>query len=212
MYQTVVELARMCELHLLIVLDHAWQLEPHQELERQVASVEYLVRTEGKEKQLGSILPHAVREFASQDFEWRLHREMYLREIDVLQLEYTALSQYGGDYRRLACVLFEHDIYFQSIARGSANPQGVLKKAKAAYEYLRALRYELRALPRFDRVQVCSAENGNYLLSFLPSLRGRIDDNRAYFEYLLTLATLERVTVGAFRVEFSPAPAKPNGK
>jgi len=179
MYQTVLELALMCELHLLIVLDHAWQLEPHQELERQVASVEYLVRTEGKEKQLGSILPHAVREFASQDFEWRLHREMYLREVDVLQLEYTALSQYGGDFRRLACVLFEHDIYFQSIARGSANPQGLLKKGKAAYEYLRALRYELRVLPRFDRVQVCSAENGNYLLSFLPTLRGRIDDNRA---------------------------------
>jgi glycosyltransferase involved in cell wall biosynthesis len=28
-------------------------------------------------------------------------------------------------------------------------------------------------------VQVCSPENGNYLLSFLPTLRGRIDDNRA---------------------------------
>jgi GT2 family glycosyltransferase/glycosyltransferase involved in cell wall biosynthesis len=179
MYQTALELARLCELHLLIVLDHAWQLEPHQELERQVASVEYLVRTEGKEKQLGSILPHAVREFASQDFEWRLHREIYLREIDVLQLEYTALSQYGGAYRRLGCVLFEHDIYFQSIARGSANPRGMIENAKAAYEYLRALRYELRVLPRFDRVQVCSPENGNYLLSFLPSLRGRIDDNRA---------------------------------
>ena len=124
MYQTALELTRLCELHLLILLDYAWQREPHQELERQVASAEYLVRTEGKEKQFGSILPHAVREFASQDFEWRLHREMYLREIDVVQLEYTALSQYGGDYRRLACVLFEHDIYFQSIARGSANPQG----------------------------------------------------------------------------------------
>jgi glycosyltransferase involved in cell wall biosynthesis len=44
---------------------------------------------------------------------------------------------------------------------------------------LRALRYELRVLPRFDRVQVCSPENGDYLLSFLPQLRGRIDDNRA---------------------------------
>ena len=63
---------------------------------------------------------------ASQDLEWRMHREMYLREIDVVQLEYTALSQYGGDYRRMACVLFEHDIYFQSIARGSANPQGAI--------------------------------------------------------------------------------------
>ena len=179
MYQTALELARLCELHLLIVLDYAWQREPHQELERQVASIEYVVRTEGKEKQFGSILPHAVREFASQDLEWRLHREMYLRQIDVLQLEYTALSQYGGDYRRLGCVLFEHDVYFQSIGRGSANPRGAIEKTKAAYEYLRALRYELRVLPRFDRVQVCSLENANYLLSFLPKLRGLIDDNRA---------------------------------
>jgi O-antigen biosynthesis protein len=84
-----------------------------------------------------------------------------------------------GEYRRLACILFEHDIYFQSIGRGSANAHGAAKTAKAAYEYLRSLRYELNVLPRFDRIQVCSAENANYLLSFLPELRGRIDDNRA---------------------------------
>ena len=179
MYQTALELTRLCDLHLLILLDYDWQREPHAELERQVASVEYLVRPEGNEKQFGSILPHAVREFASQEFEWRLNREMYLREMDVVQLEYTTLSQYGGDYRQIACVLFEHDIYFQSIARGSGNPRGLIAKAKAGYEYLSALRYELRVLPRFDRVQVCSPDNANYLLSFLPRLRGRIDDNRA---------------------------------
>jgi glycosyltransferase involved in cell wall biosynthesis len=97
----------------------------------------------------------------------------------VVQLEYTSLSQYGGEYKRLACVLFEHDIYFQSIARGSANPQGPIATGKAAYEYLRSLRYELRILPRFDRVQVCSPQNANYLLSFLPQLKGKLDDNRA---------------------------------
>jgi O-antigen biosynthesis protein len=179
MYQTALELTRLCDLHLLILLEYVWEREPHEELERKASSVEYLVRTAGRERQFGSILPHAVREFASQEFEWRLHREMYLREIDVVQLEYTALSQYGGDYRQLACVLFEHDIYFQSIARGLAGFRGLLDTAKASYEYLRALRYELRVLPRFDRVQVCSPDNGNYLLSFLPRLRGRIDDNRA---------------------------------
>jgi GT2 family glycosyltransferase/glycosyltransferase involved in cell wall biosynthesis len=179
MYQSALELTRLCDLHLLILLDNAWEREPHEELERKASSVEYLVRIEGKEKQFGSILPHAVREFASQDLEWRLHREIYLREIDVVQLEYTTLSQYGGDYRQLACVLFEHDIYFQSIARGLGSMRGLLDTAKASYEYLRALRYELRVLPRFDRVQVCSANNGDYLLSFLPRLRGRIDDNRA---------------------------------
>jgi GT2 family glycosyltransferase/glycosyltransferase involved in cell wall biosynthesis len=179
MYQTALELTRVCELHLLILLDYPWQRDAHLELEGLVASADYLVRTKGREKEFGSILPHAVREFASPDLEWRMHREMYLREIDIVQLEYTALSQYAGDYRRIGCMLFEHDIYYQSIARGAANPRGLLENAKAAYEYLRALRYELRVLPRFDRVQVCSRENGDYLLSYLPCLRGRIDDNRA---------------------------------
>src|SRR5208282_1716054 len=67
----------------------------------------------------------------------------------------------------------------QSIARGLASVRGLLDRAQSSYEYLRALRYELRVLPRFDRVQVCSPDNGNYLLSFAPRLRGRIDDNRA---------------------------------
>jgi glycosyltransferase involved in cell wall biosynthesis len=96
-----------------------------------------------------------------------------------VQLEYTALGQYFADFRRLACVLFEHDIYFQSIGRGLPGMPGLVRKTKASFEYLRALRYELSILPRFDRVQVCSPENGAYLLSFLPSLGGRIDDNRA---------------------------------
>ena len=44
------------------------------------------------------------------------------------------------------------------------------------------------------------------LLAGATSVRMRIDANRAYFEYLLTLASLERVTVGGFHVEFCPAP------
>ncbi len=45
------------------------------------------------------------------------------------------------------------------------------------------------------------------------TLRMRIDANRAYFEYLLELADLERITGGGFCVEFCPAPhrVKPNG-
>ena len=39
------------------------------------------------------------------------------------------------------------------------------------------------------------------------SLRMRIDANRAYFEYLLVLADLERITGGGFCIEFYPRPA-----
>ena len=120
-------------------------------------------------RRFGSILPYAVREFANADLEWLLHRQIYTRAVDVVQLEYTALGQYHWDFHRIACLLFEHDIYFQSIGRGLAGTRSVIRKMKATFEYLRALRYELKILPQFDRIQVCSPENGDYLLrSFQP--------------------------------------------
>ena len=179
MYQTVRELAALCNLHLVIMLDHDWERWDHSELDQIAASTEYLVRLEGRPKEFGSILPYAVREFANADLEWLLHRQIYTREVDVVQLEYTALGQYHWDFGKLACILFEHDVYFQSIGRGLAGTRNLIRKTKAAFEYLRALRYELNILPRFDRIQVCSSENGDYLLSYLPELAGKLDDNRA---------------------------------
>jgi glycosyltransferase involved in cell wall biosynthesis len=137
------------------------------------------VRKEGRPKGFGSILPYAIREFADPDLEWLLHRQIYTHSVDVVQLEYTALGQYHWDFQRIACLLFEHDIYFQSIGRGLAGTRSTMRKMKAAFEYLRALRYELKILPQFDRIQVCSPENGDYLLGFVPGLAGKLDDNRA---------------------------------
>jgi len=71
----------------------------------------------GHPKGSGSLLPFAVREFANEDFEWLIHRTLLLKEIDVLQLEYTSMAQYRGAFRRIVTALFEHDVYFQSIGR-----------------------------------------------------------------------------------------------
>ena len=179
MYQTAVELARLCSLHLIVLLDYPRERAQHREFEQTAASAAYIVRMEGHPKEFGSIVPYAVREFWNPDLEWLIHRETYLQSIDVVQLEYTTLAQYFADYRRIACTLFEHDVYFQSIGRGLSGAGSFLRKPKAAFEYLRALRYELGVLPKFDRVQICSPENRDYLLSFLPGLRGKLDDNRA---------------------------------
>jgi glycosyltransferase involved in cell wall biosynthesis len=131
-----------------------------------------------------------VREVANADFEWLIHRQMYQKRIDVLQLEYTPLAQYGGDYRRVLVALFEHDVYFQSVGRGFGKQIGLVAEAKARVEYLRALRYELGVLPKFDQVQVCTPANRDYLLSFrpklapllAPGLRAGIDCSRYAFE------------------------------
>ncbi len=179
MYQTARQLMPLCSLHLVILLDHDWEQWDHAEFQQSAASAEYLVRPQGKPKEFGSIVPYAVREFANSDLAWLLHRQIYTRAVDVVQLEYTALGQYHWDFHRIACLLFEHDVYFQSIGRGLAGTRSLIRKTKAAFEYLRALHYELKILPKFDRIQVCSPENGDYLLGFLPGLAGKLDDNRA---------------------------------
>jgi glycosyltransferase involved in cell wall biosynthesis len=176
MYQTARELARLCELHAVVMLEEPRQRETHRPFEEMCASTDYLLRSDHKQKALASMEPHAFREFRSADFTWLIHRVIYTHEIDVLQLEYTVLGQYAGHFRHIPSILFEHDVYFQSIARRLPFFKNPFEKLQARWEYLRALRYELRMLPRMDRVQVCSRDNGEYLESFLPELRGRIDD------------------------------------
>ncbi len=66
MYQTVRELAKLCDLHLIVLLDWPHERKAHDELEAICASVEYVVRMEGRQKVFGSIEPHAVREFRNR--------------------------------------------------------------------------------------------------------------------------------------------------
>ena len=174
MYQTLREMAKRAEVHVVELLETPGQEQANQELREFCASAEWIVRPPGRRPGVRSLLPYAVREFSNEEVEWLIHRQIYRRRIDVIQAEYTSMAQYLGQYQRLATALFEHDIYFQSIARNSAYLRGAWARAKARFEYLRALRYELRVLRRCDQVQVCTTANRDYLLSFVPSLASRV--------------------------------------
>ncbi len=175
MLGTLRELAKVAEVHVIALLELPEQREANNSLRAFCASIELPVRPVGHLGASASIAPHAVREFCDPDIEWLIHRQMYQRQIDVLQLEYTPLVQYAGRFERLASVVFEHDIYFQSIARGLAHSSSV-PRSKATFEYLRALRYELKHLPDCDHVQVCTRENREYLASYLPRFANRIQE------------------------------------
>jgi GT2 family glycosyltransferase/glycosyltransferase involved in cell wall biosynthesis len=198
MYQTLRELAKLATVHVVTMLDEPSQAPAQEDLRSFCASAEFVVRPPTPPT-LGSMRPHAVSEFANDDLDWLIHRQIYLHGIDVVQLEYTPLGQYARGYRHIPTILFEHDIYFQSIARGLEYMPGALARIKARYEYLRALRYELRMLPRCDRVQVCTRENGEYLAGFLPrksALRGRLQAGL-------------RAGIDTARYEFSPGGREP---
>jgi len=154
MYQTIRELARLCELHAIVLLDYPEERAAHEELDRMCASTEYMVRRGGLPRGGAAPEPHAVREFRDSDMAWLIHRQIYTCKIDVLQLEYTVMGQYAGQFRRIPSILFEHDVYFQSIARRLPFMSDPAEKMLARWEYLRALRYELRLLPKLDRIQV----------------------------------------------------------
>lgn len=170
MSQTVKALSRHCEVHLVALLDRPGQRAAHDEMDRICASAEYLYRSPAPRAALGSLTPFAVREAGSDGLEWIIHRSLLVHRIDVLQLEYTQMGQYAGDYQRIVNALFEHDIYFQSVARGLS--QGA--RPAAVYEYLRALRFEVGMLGRIDQIQVCTEPNRRYLAGFAPGAAPRI--------------------------------------
>jgi GT2 family glycosyltransferase/glycosyltransferase involved in cell wall biosynthesis len=174
MYYTLRELSRYCEVHAIVMLDEASQYEPNQELRRYCKTVEFYLRTADRNPHLASITSHAVHEFQRPEIEWLIQRQTLLHRIDVIQLEYTALGQYAHRFKRLVCALFEHDVYFQSVGRSLEFIRSPVDRLKAGFEYLRALRYELKLLPRCDQIQVCTEENKRYLESFLPGLAPRI--------------------------------------
>ena len=165
MNQTVRHLAKLCRLHLYAMVDEPHELESNRVLEDVCASVELELRRHNGGG--GSLLrPHAVGQFWSHEREWRLHRALYLNEVDALQIEYTQLAVYRPDFRRIATFLFEHDGYFQSVGRSLKGVPQTSLKLQHAFEYLRALRFERRALRGFDGIQVCTEANRAYLESF----------------------------------------------
>jgi O-antigen biosynthesis protein len=175
MYYTLRELARRCEVHAIVMLDYERERTANEELRQFCASLEFVVRRNDRDPHLASITPHAVHEFHTPEIEWLIQRQILLHQVDVVQLEYTALGQYARRFERLVCALFEHDVYFQSIGRALPFIQDFTGRVKARFEYLRAIRYELDLLPRCDQIQVCTLENKRYLESFLPALASRLD-------------------------------------
>jgi len=167
MYQTVRELATRHELHILAFVDSPEEVQSNRELERHAASVECLVRDFPPRRDLWGLLPYSVRCFISAEFQRRVQRILWERQIDLVQAEYTQLGQFAGGWRRTPTVLFEHDIYFQAVWRALGQMRSAGECLPALAEWLRALRYELRLLARMDLVQTCSEKQADLLKSFL---------------------------------------------
>lgn len=167
MNETVTRLRELCRLHLLCLVDEPEEQAGNLTFGADCASVKVIPRWKDHAHSRSVILPYAVQHFWHPEFEWQLHKEIFLKQIDVLQLEYTQLAIYGPEFKRIGSFLFEHDIYFQSVWRGIAGEKSSSLKRKRLYEYLRALRFERRAIQKFDEVQLCTRANRRFLETYL---------------------------------------------
>ena len=185
MNQTVRHLAQLSRLHLLCLLDEPDDLKSNQELRHVCAGAEFMVRWREPSMGIGSLSPHAARMFYHPDLLWKIHRTILQQEIDVLQLDYTQLATYVPDFLQIGSCLFEHDVFFQSIRRSMKKQRSLAGWWRYGHEYLRALRFERRALTRVDAAQTCTVENRRHIESFvwngapvLEGLRAGIDVER----------------------------------
>ena len=164
--QTAARLSRACRLHLFCLLERESERADNARFAQCCASAELMVRWNARNDSLTTLLPFAAQHFWSPDMLWNIHRAIFMKRIDVVQLEYAQLAAYAGNFRQIATFLFEHDIYFQAVRRAAASV-GFAAGIRAAYEYLRALRFELSSLPKLDAVQVCTEEQRRFLRSYL---------------------------------------------
>ncbi len=166
MKQTVEGLAAGCRLHLLCLLEREADFATHRELASKCASAEFVLHDPRRRRGAALLWPHSAQSFWDPDLLWKIQRTILLRRIDIVQLEYAQLASYGARFRQLVSCLFEHDLHFQAIQRGML-AAGLPGLPRRAYEYLRALRFELTRLRHFDVVQVCSAAQRHALRALL---------------------------------------------
>lgn len=168
MKQAVEGLAKLCRLHILCLAEREEDIKRHEPLGMNCTSVEMVLHDPRQCHGAPMLWPHAARSYWDPDLVWRIHRTILKERIDIVQLEYTQLAAYGESFRQIVCCLFEHDLHFESVQRAilGAGPLDMLRRA---HEYLRALRFELQVLTRFDTVQVCSGDQRETLQALLDS-------------------------------------------
>ena len=177
MKQAVDGLAARCRLHLLCLVERDEDFQAHGDLAGRCASAELVLHDPRGQQDAPMLWPQSAQSYWDPNLLWRIHRTILARRIDIVQLEYAQLASYGEQFRQIVCCLFEHDLHFQSVQRAVfANVPAA--SLRLGYEYLRALRFELKALPRLDAVQVCSGGQRKALQALLGESPPVLDNLR----------------------------------
>lgn len=173
-------LSRHCDFHILIFNRAGDDPEQRRALMPYARSVHFHKWNPSVRRDLWGLEPHGSRLFSVPEVQRQINGILSREGIDILQLEYAEMGQYGlPQYARVKVVLIEHDIAFRSRARRrrlglNRRYLGIRELRETRMDVMRSFRSELRAAERADQIQVMSEEDGNYLARFLPSGASKI--------------------------------------
>lgn len=173
-YNLIRRLSRHCDLYLLIFIRADDDPEQRRALEPYVKKLYFHRWHPGLQQDLWGLEPKSAQLFAVPEVRSLVNEVLSRERIDILQLEYTELGQYGlPKFARVKVVLSEIDVTFRSRARRRSAGMHRRYPANRAFghtmtDLMRLFRYEVRVARRADQVHVMSESDGSFLSRFLP--------------------------------------------
>ena len=180
LFNLIRRLAEHCDLHLIVFTREDDDVAQQQALEPFAKKVHlHHWEPDFSRDRLGLDAP-SQRLFHSDELARRIAQILSEEKIDILQLEYTELGQYGlPEFSRVKVAVSEIDIAFRSLGRRRRKGFHERFAASRAFghsfgDWMRQVRYELQVVRRADQVQMMSAEDAEYLAAYLPDGHRRL--------------------------------------
>lgn len=173
LFNLVQRLSEASELHLLIFSSSGEDPAQREALSPWARSVHFHHWQPRNEPEYWELQPPNAKLFASDDVARQIAHLLASKNIDILQLEYTELGQYGlPRFAGVKVVLTEHDLaYRQHWRRRKMGfhhryPEGNAYGSSFG-DWLRLSRYELAVCRRADQIHVMSDDDGQALSRFM---------------------------------------------
>lgn len=110
-------------------------------------------------------------EFNSDEMRKRIKDAAFSGQYDLLQFEFLQTSMLMPDYAPIPMVLTHHEVQSLSLQRKMRfTPPFSTERAGLAVSWMRMFHYEIKRLPRFNRVIVVTEEEKRYLTRYCPSM------------------------------------------
>jgi len=180
LFNLIRRLSEHCDLHLIVFIRDDDDPAQRAALEPFAVKIHFHHwKPEFSRGRLGLEAP-SQRLFASDPLARRIAQVLSEEKIDILQLEYTELGQYGlPRFSRVKVAMSEIDVAFRSLGR--RRRQGFHQRFESSRafghsfgDWMRQLRYELRVVRRADQVQMMSWQDADYLAAYLPDGHKRL--------------------------------------